>query len=162
MKTFEQLSQLTAGLQSSWVTTEIYNELEMNLVKSHTFEGLFLMLNKQRFDYLPRAIYEAFDELNVRKAQIENVVIEPNIALYLPMVTYIYVSKTEPRLATRLKSGLEKLLVSGELKTILDKYYEEDIKQADLKNRTIIEIPNPNFTDQSVLKENLYWYKNYL
>ncbi|MDT0602954.1 hypothetical protein [Thalassotalea castellviae] len=162
VKTFAQLSQLTAGLQSSWVTTEIFTELEMNLVKSHTFEGLFLMLNKQRFDYLPRAIYEVFDELDIRKGHLTNVVIEPNIALYLPMVTYVYVSKTEPRLAKRLKIGLEKLLVSGELKTILDKYYQEDIKRADLKNRTIIEIPNPNFTDKAVLKENLYWYKNYL
>ncbi|MDO6444477.1 hypothetical protein Q4493_01690 [Colwellia sp. 1_MG-2023] len=162
VKTLEQLSQLTAGLQSSWVTTKVFNELEMSLVKSHTFEGLFLMLNKQRFDYLPRAIYEAYDELNIRKERIKNVVIEPNLALYLPMVTYIYVSKTEPRLARRLKLGLEKLLASGELKTILDKYYEEDIKRANLKNRTIIEIPNPNFTDQTVLEENLYWYKNYL
>jgi ABC-type amino acid transport substrate-binding protein len=162
VKTLEQLSQLTAGLQSGWVTTEIFNELGIKTVESYTFEGLFLMLNKQRFDYLPRAVYEIFDELTLRQDKIKNVVVEPNLALFIPKVTYLYVSKTEPRLAKRLKLGLEKLLSSGELKAILDKYYQEDIKRADLKNRTIIEIPNPYFTDTAVLKENLYWYKNYL
>jgi ABC-type amino acid transport substrate-binding protein len=159
VKTFEQLSQLTAGLQADWLTTEVFNKLNMKVMEASNFEGLFLMLDKSRFDYLPRAIYEVYDELQIRQNNLENVVVEPNIALYLPMFSYIYVSKNEPRLSKRLQLGLEKLLESGEMKSMLDKYYKEDIDRANLKQRTIIQIPNPNFTDEDMKNIQPFLYK---
>jgi ABC-type amino acid transport substrate-binding protein len=150
IKTFKQLSQLTAGLQADWITTEVFNALDMKVMEASNFEGLFLMLDKSRFDYIPRAIYEVYDELEIRQDNLDNVVVEPNIALYLPMFSYIYVSKNTPRLSRRLQLGLDKLLKSGEMKAILNKYYKEDIERANLQDRKIIEIPNPNFTEEDM------------
>lgn len=94
----------------------------MKIMETSIFEGVFLMLDKSRFDYLSRAIHEVYDELQIRQDNLENVVVEPNIALYLPIFP-VYVSKNEPRLSQRLQLGLDKLLESGEMKAILDKYY---------------------------------------
>jgi hypothetical protein len=142
VKNMDDLKQLTAGLQGNWVTTKIFKELGLGLEIGHNFEGLFQMLDRGRFDYFPRAIYEIYDELTSRKSELPNVVIEPTLALYLPMMTYVYVSPNAPRIAKRMESGLSKLLASGEMKQILEKYYGEDILRADLKNRKIIKIEN--------------------
>lgn len=157
VKTFEDIKKLSAGLMADWSTTTLYSDLGMKVVNSHNFEGLFLMLNKQRFDYIPRAIYEVFDEYESRKDSLENVVIEPTLALYIPMATYAYVSPSEPRLAARIEAGLKKLVDSGKMKEILEKYYAEDIAKTNLKDRRIIEIENANFDDEMLKKYKDLW-----
>ena len=108
------------------------------------------MLKRSRFDYIPRAIYEAYDELESRQPDLKNIVVEPTLALYLPMATHIYISPQEPRIARRLEIGLRKLIANGEIKTILDKYYAEDISRANLKNRRIIKISNPTYRGNNI------------
>ncbi|WP_133470149.1 hypothetical protein [Paraglaciecola marina] len=138
VQTLEDLNMLTAGFQRDWAITGVFEKANMNMMTSHTFEGLFSMLEKRRFDYTPRAIYEAYDELNTRKDKLPNLMVEPHLALYIPLVTYVYVSKNAPRIAQRIEAGLKKMSANGDLDKLLDKYYEEDIKKADLANRKII------------------------
>lgn len=140
VNTLDDLKQLTAGLLHDWKTTAIFKAHNFKMVESHNFEGLFLMLNKHRFDYIPRAIYEVNDELNAQKSILNNIVVEPTIALFIPTITYIYVSPKTPRLAKRLDTGLKKLFNNGELKKILEKYYAVDIDRAKLNQRKIIKI----------------------
>ena len=153
----EELNQLTAGLQNDWSTTKLFEASHLPIIKSQNFEGLFLMLDNQRIDYIPRAIYEAFDELSDRQENIKNVVIAPNIALYIPMVSYIYVSPKTPSIAKRISLGLDKMLERGELKTIFDRYYSQDVARAKLKGRTIIEIENPYFKGDFDRNQKLVW-----
>ena len=108
---------------------------------------------------MPRAIYEIYDELNTRKANLKDVVIEPTLALYIPMVSYVYVSPKEPRLAKRIEKGLRIMIATGEIKSILHKYYDDEINRADLNNRTIIKIDNPDFNDHDVLADEELWIK---
>ncbi|WP_170252909.1 substrate-binding periplasmic protein [Colwellia echini] len=157
VKTLADLSQLTAGLHNGWVTTSIFKAAGMKTLTAHNYEGLFLMLSRNRFDYIPRAIYEIYDELHTRKSELKDIVVEPTLALYLPMVTYVYVSPKEPRLAKRIEAGLRILIASGEINTILNKYYAEDIARADLSNRTIIKIDNPNFEAKELLQNQSLW-----
>lgn len=148
INTEEELKTLTIGLANYWETTKILKSRGFKAVETSYFEGLFSKLQNHHFDYLPRGIYEIYDELESRKAALQNVVIEPNIALNIPMLSYVYISPTEPRIAQRLKSGLEQLLESGELEKILYKHYANDIKRADLKNRKIIKIESDYYKRQ--------------
>lgn len=157
VNTLEELNHFTAGLQNDWSTTKLFETTHSPLVKSQNFEGLFLMLNNHRIDYIPRAIYEVFDELSERQSKIENVVIAPNIALYAPMVSYFYVSPKTPLLAKRIELGLQKMVENGDLKSIFNRYYSEEITKAQLKGRTIIEIDNPYFNDASIRENNAMW-----
>ncbi|MCJ8318601.1 MAG: transporter substrate-binding domain-containing protein [Colwellia sp.] len=152
VESLTDLKKLTAGLQSGWTTTDIFNEHNIKSIIGHSFEGLFLMLDKNRFDYFPRAIYEAYDELENRKHTLTDIVVEPTIALYIPMPTYVYVSSSEPQIAKRLEFGLQKMATNGELKAILNMYYKEDIARANLQQRKIIEIKNPYIDDQDIFK----------
>lgn len=142
INTLQELKQLTAGLTNYWETTKILKHGGYKVMETGHFDGLFLMLDKHRFDYLPRSIYEIYAELEERKGILENVVVEPTIALNIPMLSYVYVSPSEPRIAKRLKSGLQKLLANGELKELLYKHYGDDIIRANLQGRKIFQIEN--------------------
>lgn len=157
LNNLESLQSLTVGLQNDWSTTKIFQRSQLPTIKAHNFEGLFLMLNKQRIDYIPRAIYEIYDELSNRKKHLENVIIAPNIALYIPMVSYLYVSPSTPKLAKRLELGLTQLSTSGELEALFKKYYAKDLAFAQLENRTLIHLNNPYFNDESSLDQEKLW-----
>lgn len=156
INTLQEVKNLTAGLTNYWETTKIFKQDGYKVMETGHFNGLFLMLDKHRFDYLPRSIYEIYAELDARKDRLENVVIEPTIALNIPMLSYVYVSPSEPRIAKRIKSGLQKLIANGELKELLYKHYGEDITRANLPGRKIFTIEN-NYYNHDANE-----YKNYL
>lgn len=143
VNSLDDLNHFTSGVITDWVTTEIFELSKIKMVKTGHFEGIFLMLDKHRFDYIPRGIYEIYDELEERQSVLKDIVVEPAIALHIPTSTYVYVSPNETRLAKRLTIGLNELFASGELKTILYKYYSNYIERANLAERKIIEIANP-------------------
>ena len=148
INTLNELKSLSAGLHKGWVTTKLFNLNAFKVVETGHLEGLFLMLNKHRFDYIPRGVYEAYDELAARQEVLKDIVVEPTIALYIPTLSYVNVSPADPRIAKRLASGLHTLQANGELKHLLNKYYGDDIRRANLKDRKIFEISGPNFTPQ--------------
>lgn len=157
INTLEDLTQLNAGLQYDWLTTEVYKANKMKVTTAHKFESLFEMLKQSRFDYIPRAVYEIYDELNNPNTDLTHIIIEPTLALYLPMATYVYVSPQNARLAQRLEIGLHKLMATGEIKSILDEYYAEDIRRANLKSRKIITINNPYDDTNDIVKYKDLW-----
>lgn len=153
--TLQVLKAIPVGLHSGWMTTQVLKSNNFNVIEAGHFESLFLMLNKHRFDYIPRGIYEVYDELATHQPNLSNLVVEPTIALYMPTLSYVNISPSKPRLAKRLELGLLAMLETGELKTLLYKYYGEDIKRADLKNRKIFTIENPNFETQNSFKDKM-------
>lgn len=141
--TLEDLNTFSAGLLKNWITTKVYQANKLNVIDVINLKSLFLMLNKDRIDYIPRTIYEIYDDMKAQSLASDNLVIEPTIVLHIPMHTYVYVSPKFPLLAERIESGLKKLLASGELKEILYKYYGANIQRAKLANRKVIFIDNP-------------------
>lgn len=159
VKTLADLNELTAGLRTGWVTTDAFHNAGMQLQEVHNFEGLFPLLELHRFNYIPRAIYEIFDELEARKHFLKHVVIEPTLAIYLPSPTYVYVSSAEPRIAQRIEKGLRVMLENGELEQILNKYYEDDIQRGNLKARKIIKIDSTYPIEKSLLEDKTLWHQ---
>lgn len=159
VKSLSDLKALWAGLQKDWVTADIFKASNINAVLGSNFEGIFLMLKKNRFDYIPRAIYEIYDELQNRERTLEDIIIEPKLALYIPTATFVYVSSATPRIAKRLEYGLKALASNGELKRIFNKYYEEDIAFANLAGRRVIQIRNPYY--EGIAPDTDLWIKPY-
>lgn len=147
IKSIDDLKLLNAGLRKGWATANAFKKLGMKYTETNNFDGLFILLNQQRFHYIPRAIYEVFDELESRQHFLDNVMIEPTLALYLPMSTYVYVSPQFPRIAKRLEAGLNIMLENGDLERIFNDYYADEIERAGLAHRRLItydgKAPNP-------------------
>jgi len=159
VRTGEDLKKLAAGLQAGWATTEIMQNSGFLTELGNNYDSMFYMLAGGRFDYLPRGVNEIFDELDQRSKFMKGLIIEPTLALYIPSPTYIFVSPRSPRLAARLQLGLEMMLKNGTLENIFQKYYAQDIKRANLKDRTIIRIDNPFLPKETALSREELWFR---
>lgn len=157
VRTASDLKKLTAGLQDDWLTTKSFSAAALTMNTSHNFEGLFSMLSSQRVDYVPRAVYEVYDELELRSSQFPHLVVEPTLLLHVPMVSYAYVTPTNKRLKDRLAVGLTRLADSGELKQIFTQYYADDFTRAALKNRTLIDISDGFFASPNEFQHHHVW-----
>lgn len=143
VRSLEELRHLRGGSLQSWTTTSIMELAGLQVVTANTYDGLFSMLDSHRFDYLPRGIHEVFDEFDQYTSTLTNIVIEPELLLFIPTPSYVFVSKKEPELAKRLEEGLEMMVKDQSLKMIVDRYFGAAIQRANLQKRRLISLPNP-------------------
>lgn len=54
VKSNADLMKLQVGLRPGWTTTKIMRALKFNITEGAGYDGLFKMLNANRFDYIPR------------------------------------------------------------------------------------------------------------
>ncbi|WP_123884173.1 MULTISPECIES: amino acid ABC transporter substrate-binding protein [Shewanella] len=155
----EQLKQLQAGLKPQWTTTLLMQANNFPIVKGNTYKGLFAMLSRGRFDYFPRGINEIFVEFDKNHDQFPNIVIEANLVIYLPSPSYLFISQTHPRLADRISTGLEMMVIDGSFDEIFYRYHSENIKKAKLENRRVINIENTWLPPLTPLSNKSLWYQ---
>jgi hypothetical protein len=153
-----ELKQFNLGLRGQWTTTKVMESLGFTPVKGDNYDGLFKMLITNRFDYIPRGINEIFDELKVQGQGNPDMVIESNLALYMPMPVYFYVSPKTPRIKSRLVTGFERISENGVFDQLFNEYFGDDIAAADLKNRRIIYVGNPLLSSETPLDKEEYWF----
>lgn len=157
IKTVEALKKLRLGAGAQWSITSALEKLGFDIYGSTDYESLFMMLNKNRFDYFPRGINEVFDEFESRKELYPNMVIEQNLALYIPTPTYFFVSPKNPGLVERLTEGLQEIIKDGTLDRLFDQYYGKAIAKADLKSRRIFVLENLTLDQTVPLADRGLW-----
>ena len=158
VQTIEDLKRLKAGLLHFWTTTKIMQQTGFNIITASNYDGLFKMLDSHRFNYLPRGINEIFAEFEQYKPTLKNIAIEPDLLLVIPTPSYIFVSPQYPRLAQRLKKGLEIMIHDGTFEAIFNKYFAANIKRANLHNRRILRLTNPLLPQETPLNRSELWF----
>ncbi|MCJ2164881.1 MULTISPECIES: hypothetical protein [unclassified Pseudodesulfovibrio] len=154
----EALKRLKGGSGMQWTITKIFRHNGFALVTGNNYEGLFCMLDFGRFDYFSRGVNEIFEELQLRKKCIPDLCIEPNLALYCPMPCYFFVSPAYPKLADRIRRGMEIISANGELDALFQKHFGTHIARARLKERTVFKIDNPLLSDETPLDRPELWF----
>lgn len=151
------LKRYKVGLRRNWATWEIMREMQFEVVNVFGYEAVFGMLEKQRFDFVPRGPHEIYDELRIRQDEFPSLRVEPNIALYIPAPFYIFVSPKNPRLAKRLELGLNKLVDNGFLPSLFDEYYAHFLRQSNMAERKVIHLGNPFLPELTPLEDKRLW-----
>lgn len=154
IKTVEDLKQFTVGLSPNWSTHKIMANEGFQIVDTANYSSMFRMLELGRYDFMPRAINEVYDELGLYKPIADGIEIMPKIALYIPSVSYMFVSPKQPRIFQRLNSGLHAISINGDLSKLTDKYYRKSIERAKIQNRRVITISNTEFSHLPSLIQN--------
>ncbi|MFT5756551.1 MAG: hypothetical protein ACI9LM_001270 [Alteromonadaceae bacterium] len=116
------------------------------------------MLQKKRFDYFPRALYEPWLEIENNNQFI----VERNIALKYFAPMYFFVNKTNKRLAHRLNKGFNQLINSGEF----DRFFNSHemisgvFTKVNLHQRKIFELPTPLTSENTkkLLNDKRLWF----
>lgn len=157
VSSLDELKALRAGLGLQWSTTKAMQPQGFDIVTGDSYEGLFNMLSHRRFDYFPRGVNEIFEEAESRRTKYPDIVIEPSKALYLPQPTYLFVSPQYPKLAQRIKEGLEGMIQDGSFDKIFWKHHKNNITKAALNERTIFSIDNPELSPQTPWQNKKLW-----
>lgn len=148
IKTIDDLRKVRLGQGTAWADTKILEANGLNVVKTMKYQNLFFMLDGDRFDAFPRAVFEPFGE--VEKRPELNLTVEKHLMLVYKLDFFLFVNKNKKKLARDLELGLNRALADG----TFDKVFmsaptvQEAISKGDFKNRLIIPLKNPLITEQ--------------
>lgn len=153
----ELTARFRAGFGTQWADLAILKENGLSVTPVVKYDGLFKMLEKQRFDYIPRGINEAWQELITFADDCPNLAIAPSIALYYPYPVYFFVNKHNTALANRIERGLNIALRDGSFRKLFLRYHQDDILRADLRHRKIFKLSNPTLAEGTAEPDTSWW-----
>ncbi|WP_143871359.1 amino acid ABC transporter substrate-binding protein [Catenovulum sediminis] len=155
LNTLAELRRYIAGQGHDWPDTDILAANGFRIVSSSSYEGLFEMLEKNRFDFFPRSIIEIGDEL---KSHTEyNLSIEKTLLLHYPAAFYFFINRANSALKTRLENGFNTAISDGSFDALFYKYNQQHIQQANIQNRKILKLHNPNLPSATQLDNAELW-----
>ncbi len=139
VKSLDNLRGLIAGQGQDWPDAVILRDNHLRVDTAPTYEGLFKMLETQRFDYFPRSLPEVFDEAEAHP----DLAVESELALVYPMDAYLFVNKGNMQLYKRLQRGFELALQHGTFEKLFLQKHAANIQRANLKKRRLFYLTNP-------------------
>lgn len=137
------LSSLKIGQAATWDDIGIYHHNNIKPILSPNFSSLFDMLGSKRFDCIALGVDEIFLIHREKKSRYPFLAIDDKLLIYYEFPTYLYVSKTEPKLAMRLQLGLEKMQQNGDLIKLFKEYHSYDFASLNLDARKAICLKSP-------------------
>ena len=139
-----------------WPDTPILQASGFNVESSTDFRNLFRMLRHERADLFPRSIIEIWGELDSLPSL--NLTVDPFLTLHYPTAYYFFVAKDNKKLRDALELGLRRAIASGAFEQHFQSYFSEVIKKANLGNRNLISIKNPNLPPLTPLLQKDLWF----
>ena len=155
VNSIEQFRKLVPGQFHTWSDTKVLESNNIRVEKGADFEGLFLMLDKERFDYFPRSVLEVDHEYEAHK--ILNITIDNSVLVHYPTANYFYVAKNNQALAKIITFGLEQALADGSFDQLFFKYFAEVIDRVKKNNVKIFSLKNPYLSEKAPLARKELW-----
>lgn len=163
LKQIKSLKDLTdnfiAGFGVHWADYKILQANNIPVETSALYENLFTMLIAGRFDYFPRGINEAWNEIEKYSSEYPFLTVEDNIAFYYPYPTYFFVNKNNTKLAHRIERGLNLALADGTFKTLFLDDHQDMINRANLEERLMFRLKNPGLPTSTPEIDTSWWLK---
>ncbi|EWH08426.1 hypothetical protein DS2_17532 [Catenovulum agarivorans DS-2] len=144
IRNINELKKLRLGTGHVWSITRIFENNQFNLVTSSSYEGLFKMLAKDRFDYFPRGVNEILEEFATRKEMYPNMAIEQDIVLKTDLPVYYYVTPASPEIAKDIEVGLAAIIKNGTFDKLFDQHFSQLQTSLQLTNRKVFKLTSPH------------------
>lgn len=161
IKTLSDLRRVSLGQGHFWADTNVLTANSLNVVRVLKYEGLFYMLDGDRFDAFPRGAHEPWSEMQ-RYPDLA-LEVEQNLLLSYTNPFYFFVNKTNTKLAQDIERGLRLAIEDGSF----DAYFFNDptvkdvMTKANLKNRTLIKLDNPGLPKNTPVDDASLWFNPY-
>jgi hypothetical protein len=149
IKSLDDLQKKVAGQGAGWADIKILEGAGIKVVTGE-FVALFKMVDRRRFDFYPLGIEEIYSLYDKYRGACPDSIIENTLTLHYPFARLFFVRKDNKDLHDALMEGLEKAFADGSFQDLINKdaSFRELQLRANIKNRTIIEVDNPNLTPQ--------------
>jgi len=158
IKTIDELKQFKAGQGDDWPDRKILEANGIEVVTSDSYDELFSMLHQRKFDYLPRGINEAWDEVLIH--QNKNLVVEETILIHYPAPIYFFLNKRDTKLADRIERGLNIALKDGSFDELFNAGPAniKRFRKLNILERKVLNLPNPLLPPETPLNAKQLWY----
>jgi len=143
----EELQQLIAGQGDDWPDAKILTENGYRVMTSSSYNGVFGMLLKDRFDYFPRALHEPWSEVE----SYQGLVVEKRFLLEYPSPYYFFVNKEDTRLYQRIHYGLTSAINDGSFEHFFNNHFvtKNILEKVKFEQRQVFSLNNPFLTEAS-------------
>jgi len=141
-RSLEELKKFTIGQGTGWLDVDILEQNGFKVIKAGSYEGLFQMVAKNRFDLYSRGTNELLGEWKTHK-QIKGFAYDDSVALYYPLPRFFFTHKSNKAAIKRVTEGLITAYNDGSLQKVWAKHYTDSIEFVNLKKRKIFSISNP-------------------
>lgn len=159
IKNILQLSKLRAGFGQQWADYEILKANNLSLLGVANTDLLIPMLDAGRFEYYPRGINEAWEEVKELNKTNPAIVVEKALGLYYPFPVYYFVNNRNKKLADRIERGLNLALKDGSFKALFLKYHAGLLAIAELDKRILFKLNNPTLPPNTPKIDTSWWLK---
>lgn len=161
IKTLEDLKRVSLGQGHFWADTNVLTANNLNVVKVLKYEGLFYMLDGDRFDAFPRGAHEPWSEMQrYPKLALD---VEQNLLISYTNPFYFFVNKSNTKLAADIERGLRMAIEDGSFTEYFlnDPTVKDVMAKANLKSRTLIKLDNPGLPKKTPVDDASLWFDPY-
>ena len=154
----EQLRELRAGQGHDWPDTDILLANGIGVEQTSGYDNLFSMLQQGRFDFLPRGLNEAWDEVGQRDEM--GLSVDRHLLLHYPAAVYFFVNRDNNELAERIERGLTRALDDGSFDKLFFNHpvNRAALVEARLTERRIFRLNNPLLPEETPLQDARLWF----
>lgn len=152
VNTLDDLRGYSVGSYPTWADTRILREAGFKVVTGDSYEGLFRMLVARRFDFFSRSADEAYREYEERRELLPEMRVEDHLLLHFPTTRFFFVRRSEDgeKLASRIETGLNRMIKDGSFDALVVKYKGPLIERAHLRTRRTFNIENPALSRETL------------
>jgi hypothetical protein len=155
------LRRISVGQGRFWADTDVLTANNLNVVKVLKYEGLFYMLDGDRFDAFPRGVHEPWGEMERYPDLALDV--EKNLLISYINPFYFFVNKTNTALAEEIERGLRIAIADGSFNEyfLSDPTVKDVMDKANLTSRTLIKLDNPGLPEKTPVDDPSLWFDPY-
>ena len=144
-----------------WPDTEILKRNGFNVIPVARYELMFDLVDINRCDYFPRAIFEGYSELELASQRLSNIDMYDQTILHYPFPIFFFVHKDAVELAQDIEMGLEQAIDNGQFDKLIQNHpvTKHLFPISKWKDKQVVKLTNP-FIDQKLNTSNpRYWLK---
>lgn len=159
MRSLTDLKAQVAALGYGWPETEIFSSANMRYIEK-SYEDIFNVINTGGKYYFPRGILEPYAELQSKHPELPNLSIENTLLLKYKSAVFFFINPNNLALKNALEMGFKKGYADGSYQKFFYNHpvIKMSFSQANMDERTIIEIPNISFPDESKNIPKEFWH----
>lgn len=156
----EDIQKLRVGSGIGWPDTDIFKAAGFKVVAS-TYENLWPMLDKERYELFNRGLQEAFVEVEQQALKGYEFEVDPNLMVSYPYDYFLYVNKKSTHLHAILEQGLKRAYETGAFMENFNNHpaIQQAIKEGRPTERTHFRIANPHLSERARAIPAHYWHQ---
>lgn len=144
----DELKKLVAVQGVDWPDTAILKANGFKIETSPNYEGMFMQIDSSRADYFPRAINEAYVEVNLHKNL--NLMVESKIVLYYFLPNFFFVNVKKSNLRDRIEEGLKIAINDGSFDKLFYNHPSNvALKTINFSKMKIFKLDNPFLSEET-------------